>query len=167
MASTGDSFRSLWTADLYNKIQALLGKTTRATGAGPVSVTNTRDGTQIVVGRQRFPVSTIQGLLTGGAAPSVSDGTIVIDPYAWNAYSIQGAYFVLLTGSTTLTVQVDGTPVSWLTNIAVTGAGMPISIPSPVTDLTHVINPGAKLSIILSGSSSDATALSFSLNCPF
>lgn len=167
MASSGDRLRSLWTAAFYNKLQALLKQSVKASGAGPVTVTQTKDGIQVVLPRGRRAVSTLQGLLVGGSDPGVTDGTTIIDPCAWDAYSIQAAYFVLSAGTTTLTVMVNSTAVSWLDSLAISGTPAKLFIANPVPDLTHVLAPGDQLSIVLSGSSSDAAGLMFSLNCPF
>lgn len=168
MASPGDKLRSVWTADFYNRLAALLSSNGNSlTAAGRAYASNGRRGSQIFVPDTKVPLSTIQGLLAGGAAQAVTDGTEIIDPYAWGAYTIQGAYFKTAAGTTNVTVIVNGTPVSWISAIAVNSAGILVPIPSPVTDLTHIINPEDFLSIQLSGSSADCTGFQFTLNTPF
>jgi hypothetical protein len=168
MASPGDNLRKVWTADFYNRLVQLLsanGPSITVSGRGFAS--NGRKGSSIVIKDPQQPLSTIQGILTGGAAPAVTDGTVIVDPRSWGGYSVQAAYFRCTTGSTNVTVLVGGTPVSWLNAIAVTGVGQTIFIPNPVPDVTHVIAAGQSLSIQLAGSSSDCTGFTFSLNCPF
>lgn len=167
MASAGEDFRKYYTADFYNRLIGLLGRSQRSTGSGRVVVSNTRDGSQIVVPKDRSAVSTIQGVLTGGSTPAVADGTEILDPYAFAAYSIQAAYFVLSAGTTTLSVQINGTPVTWLDSLAISTVPTVIFIANPVPDLTHVMTVGSQLSIVLSGSSGTSAGLSFSLNTPF
>lgn len=168
MASPGDNLRKVWTADFYNRLCQLLstnGPGITVSGRGVAA--NGRRGTSIVITDRPNPLSTIQGLLSGGSAISVSDGTVIVDPYAWGGYSVQAAYFKTTAGSTNITVLVNATPVSWLTSIPVNSSGKLVTIPNPVTDLTHVIYPADSLSIQISGSSSDCAGLQFSLNCPF
>ena len=167
MASPGEKLREVWTADFANQLRALLARSQRVVGAGPVTVSNTKNGSQIVLPRGRQAVSTIQGQLAGGTAPSLSDGTEILDPYAFASYSIQAAYFILSAGTTTLTVNINGTPVSWLSALSISTVATIIQIPSPVPDLTHVIPVEGELTFVFSGSSSDAAGFSFSLNCPF
>lgn len=167
MASPGEDFRKYWTADFYNRLQAMLGRSQRSTGTGRVTVSNTPDGSQIVVPSGRQAVSTIQGVIAGGAAPSVSDGTEILDPCAFAAYSVQAAYFILAAGTATLSVQIDGTPISWLDSLAISSVATKIFIPNPAPDLTNVVGVGSQLSIVLTGSSGTAAGLSFSLNTPF
>lgn len=166
MANPGDSFRSTWTAAFYNRLQAALKQLDQITGTGGAVVSKGKSGIQISVKPQRSPVSTLQGILAGGSAPSVSDGTTIIDLSAFNAYSITAGAFVLGAGTTNLTVAVNGTPVSWLNNLAITTTLLLKNIPTPPPDLTHVLDPGDQLTIVLSGSSG-ASGLSFSLNTPF
>lgn len=166
MAQAGDKFRSVWTAQFYNQLVAFMAGG-KLTAAGRASVTPGRSGTSLVVTDPRSPVSTLQGILTGGDVPAVSDGTTIIDLFAFNAYSIQAAAFILSAGTTTLSVQINGVPVSWLDSIPVSDTMASIAIPVPPPDLTHVVPPGAQLTIVLSGSSGDAAGLSFSLNVPF
>jgi len=168
MASPGDKLRNVWTADFYNRLQALLSANgNNLTAAGRAYASNSKRGSQIVIPDVKVPLSTIQGILAGGTVPSVTDGTEILDPYAWAGYSIQAAYFRCVTGSTNATVLVGGTPVSWLNAIPVTGVGNPIVIASPAPDQTHVIPMGQSLSIQLAGSSADCTGFTFSLYCPF
>ena len=167
MPSPGDSLRSVWTAQFANDLLALLGRGNKITGAGRLTVSPGRGGTQLVVPDPPTPVSTLQGILTGGDAPGCTDGTVVLDLFAWNAYSIQGGAFITSAGSTTISVQVNGVPISWLDAIAVDVTGPVIKIPVPPPDLTHVVPPGAQLSIVISGSSGDCAGLAFSLNVPF
>lgn len=168
MPAPGDKLRSVWTADFANRLMALLtANGQQVTVAGRGYASNSRRGSQIVIPAQQSPVSTIQGQLAGGTPISVSDGTEIIDPYAWGAYSIQGAYFKTSAGTTVATVFVNGTPVSWLTAIAVGGGGVLTPIPNPVLDLTHVLAVGDILSIQLASSSGDCAGFQFSLNCPF
>jgi|HubBroStandDraft_3_1064219.scaffolds.fasta_scaffold01327_5 hypothetical protein len=168
MISPGDPLRKVYTADLANKLHDLLAnKQQPLSTPGRAFVTPGRRGIQLSIPPPRLPLSTIQGVLSGGSAPSVSDGTEVIDPYAWLAYSIQGAYFVTAAGTTNATVLIEGTPISWLTSIPVDAAGSPIVVANPPPDLTHVLNQGDELSIQLAGSSSDCAGFGFSLWVPY
>lgn len=165
MASPGDSIRSVITAAWVNRVNAML-QGNKLTGVGPVVVSPGKNGAQIVMPRAKVPVSTLQGVLTGGSAPTVSDGETIIDLYAFNAYSIQGAAFVLAAGTATVSVEIDGTPISWLDSIAVTTSILYIPIANPAPDLTNLVGVGSELSIVIAGASS-ATGLSFSLNVPY
>lgn len=168
MAAPGDNFRKVWTADFYNRLRQLLEQQgTMITVSGRGGASTGKRGSQIVIPKQQNPLSTIQGVLSGGSAPSVTDGTVVIDPYAWLGYSIQAAYFVCAAGTTNATVLVGGTPVSWLNSLPITASGHAVFIANPPPDLTHLIPTGESLSIQLSGSSSNCTGFQFSLNCPF
>lgn len=168
MASPGEPLRNYWTADFYNRLNALLGNGGSApiTTSGPLSAAGGKKGTQIVAPPNRSPLSTIQGYVVGGTAPAVSDGTEVIDAYAWGAYSIQAAYFVLSAGTTTVTVKINGTAVSWLNGISVSTTPTVIKIAVPVPNLSHVVPVGGQLTIVTS-SSSGASGLAFSFNVPF
>lgn len=167
MANPGDSLRSVWTAAFYNQLAQLIKAQARVTGANGAQVSGGKNGLQIVLPPNVNQLSTLQGVLTGGDAPPVTDGTVVIDLYAWAGYTIQAAAFILATGTTTISVQVNGTAVSWLDALAITTAGLVTPIPSPPPDLTHIIKQGDQLTIVISSSSSDATGLAFSLYTPF
>lgn len=167
MASPGESLRDTWTASYKNRLDALLTAFGRMTGSGNVQVSPGKNGLNIVVPPSRNAVSTLQGILAGGDPPAVDDGTVILDLYAFNAYSLQAGIFVLSAGTATVTVFVDSSPVSWLTNIAVSTSLANISIPNPVTDLTHIVAVGSQLSVQISSASIDAAGLSFSFNVPF
>lgn len=167
MAAPGQPLREVWTADFYNQLRALLRAVSRASGSGPLQVTGGKGGLQFSLARQRNPLSTLQGEISGGSQGAVTDGTTILDLYAWGGYSIQAAAFILSAGTTNLTVTVNGTPVSWLNNLAITTTMTVINIAVPAPDLTNVISPGDELAIVVSGSSGAAAGLNFSLNCPF
>lgn len=167
MPSPGDSLRQVWTAGFYNQLRDFMGRGAVITGSGGINVANTKNGLQISAGQPRNAVSTLQGTIVGGAAPACADGTTVLDIFAWNAYSVQGGAFITAAGTTEISVQVNGVPISWLDAIAVDSTGIVIPIPDPLPDLTHVIPVGAQLTIVTSSSSGDCTGLSFNLNTPF
>lgn len=166
MASPGDRFKDVWTSAFANQLQALLDKTFRITGSGLAIVTPGKNGMQVNVPPQTAPLSTLQGILAGGSPPAVSDGTDIIDPYAWGAYSIRGAAFGLTAGTTNVTVLVNGVPISWLTAIPVTTVVTPVLLPDGPPDLTQNVPFGGQLSIQLSGSAG-ASGFLFSLYAPF
>jgi hypothetical protein len=165
MPSPGDSLRATWTSAFYQKLVNFMAAG-NITASGRAAVARGKNGTQISIPDPRNPVSTLQGILAGGTAPDVTDGATVIDLYAFNAYSIQAAAFILAAGTTTLTVAINGVPVSWLDSLPITTTGSVIAIPSPPPDDTHIVSPGDQLTIVLA-SSAGASGLAFSLNCPF
>lgn len=167
MASPGDKLQSVWTAAFYNELRAFVGLGNRITGAGGIQVAQGKNGVSIVAPPARGAISTLQGTIVGGAAPDCNDGTTVLDIFAWNAYSVQGGAFITAAGTTVISVQVNGVPVSWLDAITVDPVGIVIPLPDPLPDLTHVIPVGAQLTIVTSSSSGDCAGLSFSLNVPF
>jgi hypothetical protein len=167
MANPGESLRKVWTAKFYNELREFMESRSKIIGSGGLTAAVGPKGIQLQVPPPRAVLSTIQGVLVGGSSSGVTDGTDVIDPYAWSSYSIQGAMFVLQAGSTAATVLINGTPVSWLTSISVTTSNSVISIPSPAPDLTHIVPVGGQLSVQLVGSSGTAAGFLFSLNCPF
>lgn len=167
MASPGDSFRGVWTAAFYNQLQAFMGRGNKITGSGGLQVSSDRSGTQIVAPPQRNAVSTLQGTIVGGAAPACADGTTILDMFAWNAYSVQGGAFITEAGTTVISVQVNGIPITWLDGITVDSTGVVIAIDTPAPDRTNVVPVGAQLTIVTSSSSGDCTGLQFNLNTPF
>lgn len=167
MPSPGDSFRGTWTAQFANEIRAMLGRGNRITGSGGINISSDKSGTQLAMPPPRLVISTLQGTVIGGAFPPCTDGTTILDMYAWNAYSIQGGAFITSAGTTVISVQVNSTPVSWLTGLTIDSSGIVVPIPNPVTDQTHVIPVGAQLTIVTSSSSGDCAGLQFNLNCPF
>lgn len=167
MAHPGDSLRSVWTAAFYNQLVQLIKAQTRMTGSNGAQVSGGKDGIQITIPPNNNQLSTLQGVLTGGDAPPVTDGTVVIDLYAWSGYTIQAAAFILAAGTCTVSVQVNGVAVSWLDALAITTGGLVSPIPSPPPDLTHIVRQGDQLTIVISAASSDATGLAFSLYTPF
>lgn len=167
MASPGDSFRNVWTSSFYNQLQALVGRGNKITGSGGLNVSSDKSGTQIAAGIPRSAVSTLQGILVGGDAPACTDGTTVLDVYAWNAYSVQGGAFITTAGTAVISVQVNGVPISWLDGLTVDNTGLVVPIPNPITDLTQVVPVGAQLTIVTSSCSGDCAGLGFTLNVPF
>jgi len=167
MASPGDPLRSVWTAQFYNELRSFMGRGNIITGSGGLNVANTKNGLQISAPAGRNAVSTLQGTIVGGAAPACTDGTTYLDNYAWAAYSIQGGAFITAAGSTVISVQVNGVPVTWLDGITVDATGVVIPIAVPPPDTTNVIKVGDQLSVVTSSSTSDCAGLLFNLNCPF
>lgn len=167
MASPGDKFREVWTADFYNRVNGMLVAFQKISGTNGVQVSSGKTGIQISLSSVSRPVSTLQGVLAGGTPSGVTDGAVILDLAAFDPYAIQAGAFVLFSGTCTVSVLVGTTPISWLNNIAVstTLSNTPISVPAP--DLTNVVARGAQLSIVISGSSGDAAGLNFSLNAPF
>lgn len=167
MASPGDSFRSVWTSSFYNQLQAMIGRGNKITGSGGLQVSSDRSGTQICAPIPRSAVSTLQGTIVGGSAPACSDGTTTLDMFAWNAYSVQGGAFITASGTTTISVQVNGVAITWLDGIVVDSVGVAIAIATPPPDTTNVVPVGAQLTIVTSSSSGDCAGLNFNLNVPF
>lgn len=167
-ANAGDDFRKTWTAEFYNKIQAFMagGFADKITTAGPMTISKSGKGVQLVIASPNGQLSTLQGYLVGGDAPSVSDGTETIDPRAWLGYTIQAAYFKLTAGTCIVTVLINGVAVSWLNGIAVSSAGTTLSAPIPQVNTTHVV-PTTGIVTIQISSSAGASGLVFSLNTPF
>lgn len=166
MASPGDNLLSIVTADWVNRVNAAV-FARNLTASGRATVAPGRNGSQINVADPRSPVSTIQGILVGGTPPPVTDGTVIVDPFAWAGYSIQAGAFVLFAGTCTLDWFVGATAITWLGGIPVTTAGVLVQIPNPSPDTTNCLAIGNQLSVAISASSSDAAGLCFSLNTPF
>lgn len=167
MASPGDKLQNVFTSSFYNQVMAFMGRGSVITGSGGVNVANTKNGLQISAPPARGAISTLQGTIVGGAAPACTDGTTVLDIFAWNPYSVQGGAFITAAGTTVISVQVNAVAISWLDAITVDSTGVVIPIPDPLPDLTHVIPVGAQLTIVTSSSSGDCTGLQFNLNVPF
>lgn len=167
MVSPGDKFREVWTSAFYNQLQSLLGRGNKVTGSGGIQVAAGKDGIQIAAPPQVRAISTLQGTIIGGDAPACTDGTTVLDMFAWNAYSIQGGAFITAAGTTTVSVQVNGVAVTWLDGLVIDSTGLVVPLPNPILDRSNVVPPGAQLTIVTSSSSGDCAGLQFTLNVPY